>query len=81
MKNKHMTDLNLNKNIKNDPSSSEMTFFNCENNGHFIVYCPKPKKDDFKKKKHKKITRIQEMTARLWFPRRVKANGKILVRC
>lgn len=53
MKKIHRNYQNPNKNYKKESSSGDMTCFNCEMTGHFIADCPKPKKDDYKKKGHK----------------------------
>lgn len=79
MKNNHRTYQNAKGNIKKESSSSDMACFNCEKIDHFIADCPKPKKDDFKKKQHKRNAKNSERTAILWFLRRVKGNGHIFV--
>lgn len=53
MKMNQRTYQNPNLNFKKESPSSDMACFNCGKVGHFISDCPKPKKDDNKKKGHK----------------------------
>lgn len=49
MKKNHRTYQNLNRNFKESPSD-DVKCFNCGKIGYFISDCPKPKKNDHKKK-------------------------------
>ncbi|XP_073057377.1 uncharacterized protein [Primulina eburnea] len=50
MRKNHRTFQSPNRNFKKESPSGDMACFNCGKVGHFIADCPKPKKDDQKKK-------------------------------
>ncbi|XP_073279543.1 uncharacterized protein [Primulina huaijiensis] len=54
MKKNHRAYQNPNRKFKKDSPSGDMACFNCGRIGHFIADCPKPKKDDQKKKEYKR---------------------------
>ncbi|XP_073290536.1 uncharacterized protein [Primulina huaijiensis] len=54
MKKNHRAYQNPNRNFKKDSTPGDMACFNCGKIGHFIADCPKPKKDDQKKKEYKR---------------------------
>ncbi|XP_073271526.1 uncharacterized protein [Primulina huaijiensis] len=64
MKKNHRAYQGPNRNFKNDSPSGDMACFNCGKIGHFIADCPKPKKDDQKKKEYKKISTSPEEIAK-----------------
>ncbi|XP_073290999.1 uncharacterized protein [Primulina huaijiensis] len=49
MKKNHRAYKNPNRDFKKESPSGDMACFNCGKIGHFIVDCPKPKRDDQKK--------------------------------
>ncbi|XP_073025164.1 uncharacterized protein [Primulina eburnea] len=63
MKKNHRAYQNPYRNFKKDSPPSDMACFNCGKIGHFIADCPKPKKDDQKKKDESDVEEIKCLMA------------------